>query len=396
GTRTLDSAVNELRWLREYVNTLIPRPRGSQPQKSNAQPRPHQPHDSAQQARDRQKILVRLCQRRARSEPLQYLLGSQPFGTLDIRCRKGVLIPRPETEAYTAHVAKLLLGKRLHPALMKPLGRTKKTPLRILDLCSGSGCIALLLHCLLKSRKPYLAILGLDISPNAISLARQNLRHNMRLRLLSRAARKHVEFRRGDIFSPSLLSGKLWGSGVADAMQEKAAEDGVERGEETAEERGEERGEEEREQEVDLIISNPPYISQRAFDTETTRSVRNWEPRLALLPSAASIRTGDDQDAGNGEEKVPKRIGSVDLEDEDLFFVRLMAIHDLRNSKVCVMEVGDEEQAERVVAFVFSFLFRRPLSPLLRTLLGSRTNPYPISTMLLQSKQTDIYPAKPL
>ncbi|PBP21101.1 hypothetical protein BUE80_DR008046 [Diplocarpon rosae] len=138
------------------------------------------------------------------------------------------------------------------------------------------------------------------------------------------------------------------------ATKEKAAEDGMERGEETVEERieerEEEREEEKREWEVDIIISNPPYISQRAFDTETTRSVRNWEPRLALLPSVASTRTGVDQHAGNGAEKVCKRIGNVDLEDEDIFFVRLMAIHDLRNSKVCVMEVGDEEQAERVVA----------------------------------------------
>jgi methylase of polypeptide subunit release factors len=38
--------------------------------------------------------LVKLCQRRARSEPLQYILGSQPFGELEIKCKPGVLIPR--------------------------------------------------------------------------------------------------------------------------------------------------------------------------------------------------------------------------------------------------------------------------------------------------------------
>jgi hypothetical protein len=73
GTRTLDSAVNELRWLKEHVQESL---------KSPTYPR---------QSRQR---LLKLCQRRARGEPLQYILGSQPFGDLDVKCRPGVLIPR--------------------------------------------------------------------------------------------------------------------------------------------------------------------------------------------------------------------------------------------------------------------------------------------------------------
>ena len=67
GCRTLPSAVNELRWLREHV----------------------QETSCLKNSR-----LLQLCQRRARGEPLQYILGSQPFGELDIKCRPGVLIPR--------------------------------------------------------------------------------------------------------------------------------------------------------------------------------------------------------------------------------------------------------------------------------------------------------------
>lgn len=66
--RTLEQATAELRWLREYT--------AEQPGGSDA------------------KHLAQLCERRGRGEPLQYILGTQPFGGLEILCRKGVLIPR--------------------------------------------------------------------------------------------------------------------------------------------------------------------------------------------------------------------------------------------------------------------------------------------------------------
>jgi methylase of polypeptide subunit release factors len=73
GTRTLDSATNEFRWLKEHVQESV------------------KPSTCPRLSRQR---LLKLCQRRARGEPLQYILGSQPFGDLDIKCRPGVLIPR--------------------------------------------------------------------------------------------------------------------------------------------------------------------------------------------------------------------------------------------------------------------------------------------------------------
>ena len=70
-TRDLPSAINELRWIREHVEEFkFPSPlRG-------------------------QEKLLELCKRREWGEPLQYILGSQPFGELEIKCRPGVLIPR--------------------------------------------------------------------------------------------------------------------------------------------------------------------------------------------------------------------------------------------------------------------------------------------------------------
>jgi methylase of polypeptide subunit release factors len=72
--RTLPSARNELRWLTEYVD-----------EKSQRYPIDWRQHNS---------FLTHLCEQRGRGVPLQYLLGSQPFGDLDILCRPGVLIPR--------------------------------------------------------------------------------------------------------------------------------------------------------------------------------------------------------------------------------------------------------------------------------------------------------------
>jgi hypothetical protein len=83
---------------------------------------------------------------------------------------------------------------------------------------------------------------------------------------------------------------------------------------------------------VDIIVSNPPYISQEAFRTETTRSVRNWEPKLALVP-----------------EKAPPSKLLQGIETSDMFYQRLMVLHStVFRSRVLLMEVGDEAQGIRV------------------------------------------------
>ena len=76
----------------------------------------------------------------AHNKPLQYLLKTVPFCNLNIAVRPPVLIPRPETEEWCSS-----LIAQLHPV--------RNLPLRILDLCTGSGCIALsLAHALPNSR----------------------------------------------------------------------------------------------------------------------------------------------------------------------------------------------------------------------------------------------------
>lgn len=75
--RDLASARNELRWLREHAIRADP-----------FQAKPNQTRLRWQQ------YLSQLCRERARGKPLQYILGSQPFGSLEILCRPKVLIPR--------------------------------------------------------------------------------------------------------------------------------------------------------------------------------------------------------------------------------------------------------------------------------------------------------------
>ncbi|KAH8821428.1 HemK family methyltransferase [Xylogone sp. PMI_703] len=269
GCRTLSSAINELRWIREYVQ-------------ETTSGHVNQIH--------RWNKLLRLCRRRGRGEPLQYILGSQPFGELDIKCRPGVLIPRPETEAYTTHLAHLLHRGEFDWLKSKPDG----AELSIVDVCSGSGCISLLLYYLLWKKFPSLQVLGVDISQRAIDLARDNLESLISKGQLpipgSQNGYPQIRFHRGDIFLP-------WGYNNLPSS-------------------------------CHVIVSNPPYISQSGLMKETARSVRNWEPKLALVPK------------GNAK---------LDSAPEDIFYHRLLDLQKELKAKILLMEVGDAAQARRVV-----------------------------------------------
>lgn len=119
--------------------------------------------------------------------------------------------------------------------------------LRILDLCTGSGCIALLLHSMLAPQFPNLTITGADISGTALTMARKNLAHNISEGNLQPRAAQDVDFIHKDIReSPR----------PHDATR------------------------------FDVVISNPPYIEENLFMKTTSKSVRHFEPKLALVPFA--------------------------------------------------------------------------------------------------------------
>lgn len=147
--------------------------------------------------------------------PLQYLLGSMPFAGLDILTQPPVLIPRPETEEWTIN-------------LIEQLQAIPDKKLQILDLCTGSGCIALALADALPPAK----IFGTDISDAALALANQNKIHNHI---------PNVEFLRSDLFSQ-----------IPKAFT------------------------------FDLIAGNPPYIAPQEWQNLDT-SVQQWEDKHALI-----------------------------------------------------------------------------------------------------------------
>lgn len=97
--------------------------------------------------------------RRARREPVQYIVGDTDFRTLTLKCDSRALIPRPETEELVGFVLEKLNTK--HPA---------GTPARILDLGTGTGAIALSV----AAERPESEVVAVDKSADALTLAGEN------------------------------------------------------------------------------------------------------------------------------------------------------------------------------------------------------------------------------
>ena len=173
-----------------------------------------------------------LVRRRANREPTQHLTGKQEFWGLEFEVTPDVLIPRPETEHVIEVALDRLAVRELHA------GRRQKTDgagLRIADVGTGSGCIAIAL----AKELPAATILATDISSAALAVACRNAtRHNVV---------SHVHF-----FECNLLDG-LGDSPLASHSPLL----------------------------FDLIVSNPPYVGRREAAT-LMREVREHEPEIAL------------------------------------------------------------------------------------------------------------------
>ncbi len=166
-----------------------------------------------------------LVRRRLRREPLHYITGVREFWSLEFMVDPSVLIPRPESEIL---VEQALARLRAAP---EPAGRE----VRILDLCTGCGALAVSL----ALEAPGAEIWATDISGDALRVARRNAeRHGVAER---------IRFGEGD----------LW-KGVPDLA-------------------------------FDLILSNPPYVAAETYD-DLPPEVRDYEPRLALDGGEKGLR----------------------------------------------------------------------------------------------------------
>jgi len=154
-----------------------------------------------------------LLERRIKHEPMAYISGEKEFYSRPFKVNRAVLIPRPETELLVAEALDMARG------MAKPA---------ILDVGTGSGCIAVTLACELPGARVYAS----DISPDALRTARINAEKN--------GAAGRVNFFLGDL---------------ALGLRENS---------------------------FDIVVSNPPYVSEAEYES-LDPSVRDYEPGLALV-----------------------------------------------------------------------------------------------------------------
>jgi release factor glutamine methyltransferase len=162
-----------------------------------------------------------LLAQRAAGTPTQYLTGRQEFWGLEFAVTPAVLIPRPETE----HVVEVALER---------LGKRRAELLRVADVGTGSGCLAVAL----ARELPRARIVATDISPAALGLAREN-------------AQRHDVAQQIEFLPMSLLGSYLVGSTPPEPR-------------------------------FDLVVSNPPYVAHGEA-AELPREVREHEPATALF-----------------------------------------------------------------------------------------------------------------
>lgn len=156
---------------------------------------------------EQEKEYMALLEKRAERIPLQYITGEQDFMGLTFKVNPGVLIPRQDTETLVEEALKAV------------------TPgMEVLDLCTGSGCIAVSL----AKFVPGARVQGVDISPEAVKVSEENARRNG----------VNVHFFLSDMFGQ--VEGKF-----------------------------------------DMIVSNPPYIPTGEIQG-LMPEVKDFEPRLAL------------------------------------------------------------------------------------------------------------------
>ena len=159
--------------------------------------------------------LRELVKRRGLREPLQHITGSTSFCGYEISVSRAALIPRPETELLAELGWKFLITR--HSSLISAL-----------DFGTGTGCIAIAI----AAKCPNARITALDVSPDALALAKQNAEQNQ--------VAERIEFLLGDGFAALVA-----------------------------------------ETQFDLLISNPPYIASAEIAT-LEPEVKDFDPRAAL------------------------------------------------------------------------------------------------------------------
>lgn len=171
-------------------------------------------------------LLDERVERRLRGEPLQYIIGETDFCGYRIKVSPAVLIPRLDTEVLIEKAVSLVSDQ---------INATFGTRLKILDMCTGSGCIAIAATGMLSSLGLEVSTVACDVSSDALSVALSNAALN--------GMEADISFYQGDLFS-------ALPAGVCKSK-------------------------------FDMILSNPPYIPPAVIEGLDSE-VKDFEPRLAL------------------------------------------------------------------------------------------------------------------
>ena len=191
----------------------------------------------------RRQSLLELAARVAQGEPVQYVLGEADFCGLTLKVKPGVLIPRPETEELVAWVVENVKAN----TNLLPL-TSNLSPFKLLDIGTGSGCIAVALAKKLKEAE----VEAWDVSDDALEIARENAKRNgvqvktSKVDVLDINANSNSQLSTVN-FQLSTLTSHL--SPLTS---------------------------------YNIIVSNPPYICEEE-KAEMERNVLEHEPRLALF-----------------------------------------------------------------------------------------------------------------
>ena len=169
-------------------------------------------------------LYMEFIDRRVRREPLQYITGWQEFMSLEFSVRPGVLIPRQDTETLVEAVMDYVVKNS-----NKNLNTLPGSEIRILDMCTGSGCIAVSLAYYIHN----CLVTAADLSDIALETAKQNAVLN--------GVEKKIEFTSGNLF---------------EALNNICCK-------------------------FDIIVSNPPYITENEIPLLKSE-IKDYEPITAL------------------------------------------------------------------------------------------------------------------
>jgi release factor glutamine methyltransferase len=203
-------------------------------------------HPEYELSGDQESRYKQALSQRSQGIPAQYITGHQEFWGMDLIVSPAVLIPRPETEHVIEEVLALVSAGHVGGTLLSdnagagwtPPPAESKAELKIVDVGTGSGCIALAL----AKELPNAEIHAADISPAALEVARANTaRHQLEHR---------IQFHQTDLLQNI----------------EKNA--------------------------FDFVVSNPPYVGESEEDT-VQLEVRKFEPRTAVFAGATGMEVID-------------------------------------------------------------------------------------------------------